>query len=436
MNAMAEQRARAEQAKAIINGGVARIVRKKLLDGGDLVEIFGEMRLHQHCWKLGQECAKFCELLVGRGDGKAWRHRIALPALAVPALDQVAAVGNGGAGGRQQRRRAVAVHRRIAGDHAGIPFVRGRKQSLRGAAVRAAISDRRGGAVACHFVEEEFGIARGMRRIGEFLLLDEGVFLQPFEQLRAVGCDHLGLRIMDVRVDEARHDQEIGKMLDRKSGRKLRRQLRCRPRRFYLPVFSEDNAIHDIAIALRIAGAARRAQERQQPATDRAQISAPIAGLTSDHHGAGAPAASHDASVRRSSGVISVMLPGGMASERTAAAAISGACKRMCSSVSSKRPFGGAASPAQTGSAAWHMAQRDITIVLTSANLGVGGSAPTVTLRGPAPESQATAAMPAAATPQVHHGVPFPSWRELKKWRITGPMASTMATISQLKRVA
>ena len=44
--------------------------------------------------------------------------------------------------------------------------------------------------------------------------------------------------------------------------------------------------------------------------------------------------------------------------------------------------------------------------------------------------------MPAAATPQVHHGLPFPSWRELKKWRITGPIASTMATISQLKRVA
>src|SRR6516165_7619985 len=112
MNAMAEQRARAKQSKAIINGGVARIVRKKLFDSGDFVEILGEMRLHQHCWKLGQERAKFCELLVGRGDGKAWRHRIALPALAVPALDQVATVGNGGARRRQKRRWTVAVHRR------------------------------------------------------------------------------------------------------------------------------------------------------------------------------------------------------------------------------------------------------------------------------------------------------------------------------------
>ena len=35
---------------------------------------------------------------------------------------------------------------------------------------------------------------RGMRRVAELLLLDEGVFLQPFQQLGAVGGDHLGLR--------------------------------------------------------------------------------------------------------------------------------------------------------------------------------------------------------------------------------------------------
>src|SRR6516162_2053873 len=35
-----------------------------------------------------------------------------------------------------------------------------------------------------------------------------------------------------------------------------------------------------------------------------------------------------------------------------------------------------------------------------------------------------------------HHGLPLPSCRELKKWRMTGPIASTIATISQLKRVA
>src|SRR5580692_7543127 len=104
--------------------------------------------------------------------------------------------------------------------------MRGGKEGFCRARVGAAIGDRGGGAVAGELVEKERGVARGMYRIGEFLFLDEGVFLQPFEQLRAVRSDHLGLRIMDVRVDEPRHDQEIDKMLDRQFRWKLRGELR------------------------------------------------------------------------------------------------------------------------------------------------------------------------------------------------------------------
>src|SRR5580704_5473453 len=99
-------------------------------------------------------------------------------------------------------------------------------------------------------------------------------------------------------------------------------------------------------------------------------------------------------------------------------------------------PFGAAGIPSHTGSAAWHMLHRERMIFETCLNLGGGGSAPVVNTRGPAADSHAIKAIPAAATPQVHHGLPLPSWRELKKCRMTGPIASTMATISQLKRVA
>src|SRR5580704_9289407 len=153
-------------------------------------------------------------------------------------------------------------------------------------------------------------------------------------------------------------------------------------------------------------------------------------------HFPGSPAAIQDARTSRSCGVISVMLPGGIACERTAKSSINRACRRICSSLSSITPFGAAGIPSQTGSAAWHMLQREITIFDTCLNLGVGGSAPVVTERGPAADSQAMAAMPAAATPHVHHGLPLPSWRELKKWRMTGPMRSTIATITQLYLVA
>ena len=43
--------------------------------------------------------------------------------------------------------------------------------------------------------------------VGEFRLLREGVVVQPFEQFGAVGGDHLHLREMDMRVDEARQEQ-------------------------------------------------------------------------------------------------------------------------------------------------------------------------------------------------------------------------------------
>ena len=88
--------------------------------------------------------------------------------------------------------------------------------------MRRAIGDRRGGAVARQFVEEEFGDACCVHRIAEFLFLDEGVFLEPFEELRAVGRDHLGLRIMDMRVDKAGHDELARIVVDRRSRRQSR----------------------------------------------------------------------------------------------------------------------------------------------------------------------------------------------------------------------
>ena len=144
------------------------------------------------------------------------------------------------------------------------------EQRVGGTRMRGAISERGGRAVTRQFIEEKFGVARGVRGIGEFLLLDEGVFLQPFEQLRAVGRDHLGLREMDVRVDESRQDQGVGENLHRYAGRQPRRDVVRRPDRFDPAVFHQDDAVFDEAIALRVAGAGRRPQEGQKPAADRA----------------------------------------------------------------------------------------------------------------------------------------------------------------------
>src|SRR5262245_47346614 len=133
----------------------------------------------------------------------------------------------------------------------------------------------------------------------------------------------------------------------------------------------------------------------------------------SPYHCAGAPAASHAASNRRSSAVMSVTLPGGMASERTALISISRAWVRMFWALSSRSPFGAAAKPAHTGSPVWHMLQRDTTMSSMAAKRGTGSGGPDRAGRGPAADSHTIAATPAAATPQVHHGLPAPAWRAL-----------------------
>jgi hypothetical protein len=78
-------------------------------------------------------------------------------------------------------------------------------------------------------------------------------------------------------------------------------------------------------------------------------------------------------------------------------------------------PFGAVTIPAQTGSAAWHMLQRDRMISSAAANVGEAGSAPVLMSRGPAAERKPIAIMPSAAAPQTHQGDARPACRSLKK---------------------
>ena len=137
--------------------------------------------------------------------------------------------------------------------------------------MRRAVGAGRGGAAARKFVEEEFGDAGGVPRLGKFLLLDEGVFLQPFKELCAIGRDHLRLRIMDMRIDETRHDERIAVMLDRHSRRCARSQCACGADRFDAAIFHKDNAIVDVAVTARIArpfGARKKLNSRPRMARD------------------------------------------------------------------------------------------------------------------------------------------------------------------------
>ena len=80
MDAMAEQRARPEQAVAVVDVGVARRLRVEPPGGRDLVVVLGEMGLHVAIGMLAREGARGLELCVGRGQREAGRDRVELAA--------------------------------------------------------------------------------------------------------------------------------------------------------------------------------------------------------------------------------------------------------------------------------------------------------------------------------------------------------------------
>ena len=82
-----------------------------------------------------------------------------------------------------------------------------------------------------------------MRGIGEFLLFDKGVVVQPVEQLRAVGADHLGLRIVDVGVDETGHDETARMIVDERAWRRAREDVARFADRLDQPAGDENGAV-------------------------------------------------------------------------------------------------------------------------------------------------------------------------------------------------
>src|SRR5262245_602734 len=106
-----------------------------------------------------------------------------------------------------------------------------------------------------------------------------------------------------------------------------------------------------------------------------------------------------------------VTLDGGMALLQAAATAISRAWALMRSGVSSITPCGGRTMPVHTGSAAWHMLQRLMTISSTWANVTAGAALARLppgvaeAPAGPSVDSHTMASPHAAATPHVHQGL-------------------------------
>ena len=104
-----------------------------------------------------------------------------------------------------------------------------------------------------------------MTLLGELLLLDESVLVQPLHQLRAIGGDHLRLRHVDMGVDEPRRDQMRAMISNCGAGRQRRQQL-CRfAGSLDQAVFDDEQPVLDIAMR-GLAGLVRISDEPEKSA--------------------------------------------------------------------------------------------------------------------------------------------------------------------------
>ena len=159
------------------------------------------------------------QLRLRAGGGEARRHAVVVAPLAVPAADQRLALVEPLLGGVEQVFGRVAVHQHLAGDHQRAVAAGLLEEGVHRLGMHGAIDRRRRGAGAQQLTEEQLRHGIGMRLVGELGLRDEGVLVEPGEELLAEGPDHLHLRVMDMRVDEAGAEDGVGVVGDGHPGR-------------------------------------------------------------------------------------------------------------------------------------------------------------------------------------------------------------------------
>ncbi len=215
---MGIDRALAHQAEALVNGEIAAHRREQLVGPGDFLEVFGDMRLDPDVRVLGGQLAGAAQLRIGATGREPRRDRIAQAVLAVPAGDQRFGIDQRLLGLVAHAVRAVPVLQHLAGDQAQAALLRLAHQGVDRGWMRGAEGQRRGHPVAQQLVEKEGGRFGGVRRVDEARLVRKGVVLQPGQQPCGRRADHVGLRKVDVQVDEARREDAPRQVLHRHAG--------------------------------------------------------------------------------------------------------------------------------------------------------------------------------------------------------------------------
>ena len=218
VDAMRVHRTLTHQAEALIHIEIGARLREQLARPRDLVLVFGDVRMNPSVGIFGCQLTRALQLRGSAGGCEAWRDGVAKPVDVVPAPDQCLGIDQALLRMVAHPVGRMAILQHLARDHAQLPALRTLEKSLHRSGMRCREGQCGRDAVAHQFVEKDFSHLGCMRSIGKLAFLGKGVVFKPGQQPIGRRADDVGLRKMDVHVDEPGRQDPAWPVRDSDSG--------------------------------------------------------------------------------------------------------------------------------------------------------------------------------------------------------------------------
>ena len=214
VQAMREHRSFPHEPKMIVDIQITPAPGKLLGDQLYLVVVLRKVGVHVHIRVFAGEAARFCELPLTGSHRETRCNCVAQAALPMPLVDQLQAVLISGFHVVSETIRAVLVHQDLARYEAHVKARRLVEYCVHRLWMNGRKYQCRCSAVSQQLIDEEVGDLRRVFSVRELLLGRIRVFVQPVEQLCAVGRNNIDLREMHVAIDQAGNDQLVTMLHD------------------------------------------------------------------------------------------------------------------------------------------------------------------------------------------------------------------------------
>ena len=221
-----------------------------LAHGGNFFAIFGQVTVDEYAWIVAGQAPRGLQLGARGGQRKARRDGVVQPVATVPGLDQFARLTLALGSAVAQAVGTLNVHQCLACNHAQAALQGHLEERLDRTPVYGGEHLCRGRAVGQQLVEEKLRRRARIDGIGKALFGREGIALEPVEQITAAGTDDIGLRIVNVRIDEARQDESLA-MLDDAQLPRVRQQFGSRSNRLDMGARNDQRPLLPVLVCLR-----------------------------------------------------------------------------------------------------------------------------------------------------------------------------------------